>query len=519
MAWEVLIVDDEHPIRYGLAHGVDWERFGFSAAGAVGSAEDALDLLTRRPIDLLVTDIRMPGMDGVELIRRVRQASLSTEIVVLSGFGDFEYTQKAIEYGVFAYLLKPVKDEELQAVLEKLRDRLSGRRAADQDREHSAVLWEFYMTKLLTEGPSMAGRHLRRLRELGAFAKPCLLAAALRFELPDPGLLGRLLCESGLYWRGRGVAAGMADGRMYLVFGGERPGELYPRICRELADYGEAMGRLLPDAGFRFRAGVSEAGEAGGLTDRLEEAGAALRAGFYLSSPSPVRYGEARELLSRRPDWAACVPAGGRVTDCVAGGQPHSLKLVLHELSSLILSQGCFDEADLILRLMELYLSAAARLSRLSPPVPAPPEQELHQQLLGCGSLDSMLRCLEEALGSLARAAAQARSGNENALCANVRRYIEENFDKKLTLREIADVFFLSPAYLSAYFKEKTGVNLFDHLQEVRLSKAKELLKSSSLPVTEVSVRAGFSDYRYFCTAFKKDTGLTPLKYRLKNFL
>jgi two-component system response regulator YesN len=122
--YNVLVVDDEDLILEGMTLLVDWQAWGFRIAATADDGLSALEILRTQPIDLVLTDIRMPEMNGIELIAAIRERLGDTKIVILSGYGDFPYAQKAIQYGVTRYLLKPVEVEELTECLVDLRREL-----------------------------------------------------------------------------------------------------------------------------------------------------------------------------------------------------------------------------------------------------------------------------------------------------------------------------------------------------------------------------------------------------------
>ena len=111
--YNVLVVDDEELITEGMGMLIDWQQYGFRIAATAGDGQTALEIIKTQPIDLLITDIRMPEMDGLRLIEAIRESGIGTKIVILSGYGDFQYAKKAIQFGVTRYLLKPVEVDEL----------------------------------------------------------------------------------------------------------------------------------------------------------------------------------------------------------------------------------------------------------------------------------------------------------------------------------------------------------------------------------------------------------------------
>jgi two-component system response regulator YesN len=243
------IIDDEFIIRNGLANNVDWNSMGFKVVFTAANGEEALQLMDKELPDVVITDIKMPVMDGIELIKNIRLRHLKTKIIILSGYNEFEYAQKGIEYGVYSYILKPVKED-----------------------------------------------------------------------------------------------------KVYNLFGKVYHSLLYKDI------------------------------------------------------------------------------------DCEA-------------------------------------------------------EVDIYQ------------------------------SKRVNSIVNKIKDYINTNYHEKISLEELANIFFMNPTYLSKLFKDQTGDNITSYILETRIKKSKELLKGTEYQINEIAAKVGYPDYRYFCTIFKKATGITPLQYRMKNIM
>ena len=114
--YKILLADDEEEVRKGIIRQIEWERLGFQVAGDAENGEDALEKIEQLKPDVLMTDIRMPYMDGLTLAGRIRQKYPSTKVLIFSGYDDFEYAQQAIKLGVTEYILKPVNVEELTEI-------------------------------------------------------------------------------------------------------------------------------------------------------------------------------------------------------------------------------------------------------------------------------------------------------------------------------------------------------------------------------------------------------------------
>lgn len=137
--YKIILVEDEAIIRRGIKRGVKWEEQGFEIAAEAEDAEEALRLLQEMPVDVVLTDVKMPGMNGVELSRKVKEQYPQTEIVILSGFAEFEYAKAAVSFGAFEYMVKPVRKQEIEAVFCRLKEKLD-RRFREQAEEQRRML-------------------------------------------------------------------------------------------------------------------------------------------------------------------------------------------------------------------------------------------------------------------------------------------------------------------------------------------------------------------------------------------
>ena len=134
--YQILIADDESIIREGIKCLFDWESLGFTICGEAVNGEQAYQEILRLRPDVVLLDIRMPGLSGIDVIREVRSAGYEGNIIILSGYSDFKYAQEAIRYGVHSYLTKPVDEDELQSALLAIRGQLDAKAAASSTKEH-----------------------------------------------------------------------------------------------------------------------------------------------------------------------------------------------------------------------------------------------------------------------------------------------------------------------------------------------------------------------------------------------
>lgn len=155
----IILADDEQQILYGMKNGIDWESLGFSVVGTAQNGKEALELIEEYHPDLLISDIKMPFMDGLELSKTIHENYINTKIILFSGWDDFEYARTAISYGVSQYIMKPIDYNEMQKLLTTMHEELEKEYAEKMNRtrleniytESIPLLRQQFFTQLLTE--------------------------------------------------------------------------------------------------------------------------------------------------------------------------------------------------------------------------------------------------------------------------------------------------------------------------------------------------------------------------------
>ncbi|MFD2328319.1 helix-turn-helix domain-containing protein [Cohnella sp. GCM10020058] len=465
---KVLLVDDESWVVESLKDLVDWERYGFNVAGQAASGEEALAAIGRLRPDVVFTDIRMPEMNGLELIRRGRELPEPIQFVVVSGYAEFAYAQKALAYGAAAYCLKPFDEIEIAGVLVKLAAKLDAR------------------------GADPAETLLRLLDE------------------PDPAVADRLLGEL----RERGLAARIAAGVVPVVAigGGEPPG--------------------LGGAAFRLKTGVSktaylagaqdvqaaregwETGMHEGVTgigigrpvtdwreirDAIAEADIAAHQRFITGRSGvygPRRWQE--ETLN------ACMLDVGKAVEDKNG---QALSESFARIGSL------FREGGLSIRhAFQVYNMTNSFLFKLGRTETALYSYEQLAQVFA--DVHAMLEGLASVSSRYLRQSDAPVPETRNLTFNAILHYVTQHFRENLSLQGLSEQFFMNPSYISQLFKKETGETFTAYVARLRIGNACELLREGDDSVQEIAARIGYQDYFYFTRLFKKLTGKTPSQYR-----
>lgn len=499
----VLLVDDERNIRNGLSAMISRADSIFTDINECSNGADALKLLSERKYDLLITDLLMPQMDGMDLVASVDGLSEKPHMVILSGHDDFKYAQKAIDHGVMAYLLKPVDRNELMHVLRKAEAEISAKREEKVSRSGEAQAWESRVRSALLGDAPQEGIGAP---EAAAWPGGCLVAvvnACGAYEAPGKRERNAALVP----FAGRRLEA---VGRKGLAFSDHR-GNLV-LLLGEGADLGALLGALEEATGLSLAAGVSGPG-GGDLHARYLEAEYALRCRLLHPSGKVLPYAAVAGL-----DGKYVLPA-----------------MLLKNLS-VLLDTGRREElarvVDRIFDAEELgkhRLDYAEKLSRavkdeiirtLSECVPHRAgfiqEQESSIRDIHCFSdireyVRHVQGCVLNINAGLLRMKSACVPGCE---IERAIRYVMDNYSKDLTMAEVANSLSLNYSYFSLLFKGKTGMNFIDYLKTLRIEKAKELLRDTDYKIHEISGMVGYGNTKHFTTTFRAFTGTSPREYR-----
>ena len=523
MAVRVFLVDDEVAIREGIRNSRIWEDGAFTLVGEAPDGEIALSMIGDERPDIVLTDVRMPFMDGMQLAEELSRQMPWIEIMILSGYDEFEYARKAMSLGVQEYLLKPISAAELRAALERAAERLRRERTRSERAESlrrrlaggSRFMKEKVLSSVLSEpmGEKEEKACQEQMRALGIdLVAPCYIAEDISWEDEGEDLSP-----------GRDAVCGLADsagGAVHACSG--RHGSLALVLG---ADERDAEERAYAFA----RSALGELERMGCRRALVSVGDPVPRLGLACDSARSARH--IRHILSAAGRDAGFTVAGSRdlseeqIAPPEADVRPLYERLQYAEAGDAerILAEyaATLDRAELHSVVVDSYLTVealmtASRILREAGGKTADlPEAARYERMLtdaeGRANLDAaagLLRCALEYRDA-------RRPGRGGATLARARAYLAQHFDNpSLMLRDVAEYVGMSDSRFSAVFAQQMGITFTEHLTALRIGKAKELLAQTEMRASQIAQAVGYNDPHYFSYLFRKHTGMTASDYR-----
>lgn len=500
----VIIVDDEIQSRTGIAeifrrHTPSWEVCGLFADGL-----SALYYLQDHPeIDLIVTDIRMPRFDGLELISKIREINSSLPIIIISGYSEFSYAKKAVDYHVFRYILKPVSPAEFDAEVTAVENYLLLERTSSGQCFRPEE-YEQFMDLLFSEAVSKSnGKAVQKLEEQCGFS-----FSGTWFLLFE----GKEAFEdqmSGFRMQMHRFCKKISADHFYVFLFCQK---IYCVLLKQSSISIEEMKKQVQiflwkfPADARMHAGIYRSVPDDTFRNAFYSGMSALKQYLYISSPVHIYQDQ---LLCAFPHTYY-----------------QNLQLYLEQNSPLDVRDSVYSFMDYIKKSRPSYFELQSWINRIVLSVtkfcadnklPSSCYIDYAESLnflYNYHSLeeieDSLLALTESAMSEAANRAGHS----EKWLVRQVQAYLAEHVKENVTLSELGEVLGVNYTFLSSVYSSKTGQTIIETLTALKISRAKELLINTDKKIYEISSELGYSEPKYFARRFRQITGVTPKEYR-----
>ena len=540
--FQMLIVDDEPSVVDAISQTMPWDELMISEVFCAYSSREALKIAELHYIDIVLTDIRMPGMDGMALMETIRKTSNRTRFILLTGHAEFEYAKQALKLQADDCLLKPVSDDKLKEAIAGVTRRLkeewdqvaSMQRTMQVFREHLPAMKAELLRDILEKRYS--DKDLPdKLPVLNIDARPGDMVAPLLIRLEgkfasynrhDRYMIEYAILNMAEEIMGEHFSLWMSeDAHHYLVIAASAkvmPGASFPReqLMRLAAQLQHLVSHYLKGSisiavgpSGRFPEDLPALYE---MAIRTMRTGIGADSGLVMEAGEPPQGAELQSIENMRPLAPIYEPPS--LSQLFEAGMWDVARKKLTDAFRLLESSGC----DSLEFMQELYhaVSAAAfhyahasgktLKSMLGNDGPGKPldasEGRLDLNVLKTWAFGLLDRFSRDNLHEIRDARSQ--------IVAQIQEYIHSHLSDDVTLQTLANYVHLHPAYLSKIYKLETNEGLKDYLLRVRMEKAVHLLLHSDLKIYEITERLGYMNTAYFIKVFKKHFGKTPQEYR-----
>lgn len=521
----LLIVDDEAEIRSGLRSIIPWEDYSISVIGTAVNGAEALDKIRYYEPDIVITDIQMPGMNGLELVRRAKEEQFDCSFVILSGYDEFEYARSAIRYGVKEYLLKPISIRDLTELIINLKEDILSKRGVHSD-------------QLST---------LRKLRKAQiSLRKQNLIPQLLRGELSSLELKN-VIEDYALSIRDRESCAVLIQ-----AFSSYRDAEENAELTQTLDPLRESLEETLngsaaliadyPPAGLLLIINLPfHTDQYVNLNQLLEQHiksagfGDALQIAAAIGRPVPSlceiqsSFQEARQTITWHiyPDTGPVLDSafidtkqppvimpGDEILEAILKDNREKLEERFNLYFDKLLTPQAPPPSYIYSMCNYLIISLQSQLTRYLDGPPRSYTGNSFAALSSLNLLEDIRSFMITILCGFAEELAVSQAAKNDPLIEKAIDYINDNLLKNPKTEDVCNYLGLSKSYFSTYFKNKTQLNFRDYTLDLKINYAQEQLKFPAHSPGEVSVLLGYEDYRSFSRAFKARTGLTPSEYQ-----
>lgn len=522
---KVLIADDEERICKLIQLLGPWQSLGMEVCATAANGIQALELIQSKHPDLLITDIRMPGCDGLELIARAKAIRPDLEIIIISGYAHFEYARTSIQYGVSDYLLKPINKAELAAALEKCARHCRSRRIDQMEREQ--------LNKSKDDLGKLRANLVRdlldgRLKEVSAEK----LDRTYHFYAKENDMVQAFFLKiCSMSEPMSADALGVLQDRVMDIFTASVKDQCNDFLLafRDDTGYGimslESKQRHNLRKALRLSLSRLEAEKT--LYGTVRFAIALGTANSVPELPSSFRNADVtmKELLIEGPGkLLEGIPASSElnaqsVLDRYGRNIGHAIDVLSTDAADAALAQ--LRQSAMAVRnirgreLIDLVHTAAAIFcSSLAVEDRDGIIQEFNRESSRCCTIDQLFSTLDRLQKKLLTQTLQQRQNEKLRPIRLAKQYIQEHYADPITLEEVAEASGFSGSYFSTIFKKETGKGFNQYVTQIRMEEAKNLLRDTDLQVAEICRRVGYQDLKHFNRLFSKEAGLTPGEYR-----
>lgn len=510
---KVLVVDDEYFAREGMKRTIDWDTLGCALCGEADNGVIGMELARELKPDIIITDIKMPGMDGIEMANSIKEFLPNCKFIIITGYDEFEYAKRAIKLNAVDFILKPIDEKEL----------LNGVLNASEIVRNSKLQRDAIIEKLLLD--CLRGKFLDSLSMLEVLKSNNITfenVIIVNMENDDYERIIEAGNQERIYIQNR-----MVRDIVYKVFNDE----IYVVEChqdklalviegKKLKDIDELNEKIYlikeeirKKANITLTVGISNINEMVNIANAYKESKEALKYKLYVGKDKIINY---KDIVKESKEYEVSFKKDKmEILLSLKARDRRNVELKLKHLYFEKLKAYKAEENMIRQISIELILAGINVVKEYNVIVQGAVSENfnVYKKAAKLNTIDELYNmvysCFIKIIDELKEFTIEAEeSGLDKAV-----KYINENFTKEISLSDVAKHSYLSESYLSRRMKKILGIGFAEYITKLRIEKSLELLKSPNAKIMDVAVSVGYQDYRYFSQIFKKYTGYSPSEF------
>lgn len=506
----VFIADDEQAIREGLKCIIDWEAYGFTVCGDASNGVDALSQITALNPSLVLIDIRMPKMQGIEVIEAARARGFTGKIIIISGYSDFKYAQSAIRQGVDFYLTKPVDEDELASIIEQVHKSILDEKKTTQVLHHyREKAKKEILDDLVTGHADIELINTAEMNLMADIYQVVIYEQYMRDADTMPYQFSELLrvTNNGSFT----FDHILKNGKNVIILKGTYALDKFQRFL----DHYKAIPQKDSPLDTLFLAYGCPVKKLSEISLSYSQAETLISRRFF------CKYGQHTVGHDALPDFAVRdktldnAKMNEYCTIITNYIQAFNRKMIAETLNQI--TEYLYDVREDInavkLFLTDMFLQIKENINRIysTVTIPFPTNSEIIESIDSQFYLYEIMQYLTSQFELIM---SSIGTSSRDSILDDIIFYIDHNFQTNIKLETIAPLFGYNSAYLGKIFSKTVGENFNNYVDHIRIEEAKKLIMQNKLKVYEISEQVGYKNVDYFHKKFKKYVGVSPAEYR-----
>lgn len=523
--YKIVVADDENTIRRGICNFIDWKRMGYQIVADFEDGKELLEYLEKHEVDVVLTDIRMAELGGLDVARIISEKELPVKVVIISGYKEFDYAREALKYNVVNYILKPIQIDEIEKTFEEIYQQLQ-QKAQEKDQKKGMEedilellpeLQEQFWLRVLLGGLRNRDNIIQQKEFLDLDFNtdtPCAIAE-IQIDLDEKVTKKYYAEKNSRYNLLNNIFSGSVEGMHYYpVYLSREQLKIVITSATAIrkAEFVRTLERHLSDRSREIEELVSLK-----ISYHLEQSFSNFTemADYYASMQIHMHRKSERVYEWNEVDQQRLLQKYQLLMDIINSGDVESLDSQIGNIMFEFRELPLIERKNVIIDMFSMLLQRYMKMNQeLWIDVK---EQVDYSLILNAPDKESLQKICSDLIHRIKRIVEEHQGEVSRNITEQIMEYLKSHYQEDISLDLLADRYYLNPSYLSRMFKQCLGTGLTDYLIELRMENAKKLLLTGKYKVYEISQKVGYKSDKYFFRVFKSYTGQSPLEFCRSN--